>query len=49
MPPIIEELKNKRIAILGFGKEGQSTYHYIRKYLPNQELTIADLHPIYSY
>ncbi len=46
MPPIIEELKNKRIAILGFGKEGQSTYHYIRKYLPNQELTIADLHPI---
>lgn len=46
MPPIIEELKNKRIAILGFGKEGQSTYRYIRKYLCDQELTIADLHPI---
>lgn len=46
MPPIIEELKNKRIAILGFGKEGQSTYRYIRKYLPDQELTIADINPI---
>lgn len=42
MPPIIEELKGKRIAILGFGKEGKSTYTYIRKYLPDQPLTIAD-------
>ena len=46
MPPIIEELKNKRIAILGFGKEGQSTYRYIRTYLPDQQVTIADIHPI---
>lgn len=41
MPPIIEELKGKKIAILGFGREGKSTYHYIRKYL-QVELTIAD-------
>lgn len=46
MPPIIEELKNKRIAILGFGREGKSTYHYIRKYLPDQEVTIADSCPV---
>ena len=46
MPPIIAYLKGKRIAILGFGKEGKSTYAYIRKYLPSQPLTIADLHPI---
>lgn len=46
MPPIIEELKGKRIAILGFGREGKSTYRYLRSYLPEQPLTIADLHPI---
>ena len=39
---IIETLKNKNIAILGFGKEGKSTYNYIRKYLPNQKITILD-------
>jgi len=39
---IIEKLKNKNIAILGFGKEGKSTYNYIRKHLPNQSITILD-------
>ena len=46
MPPIIEELKGRRVAILGFGREGRSTYRYLRRYLPDQPLTIADLHPI---
>lgn len=46
MPPIIEELKGKNVAILGFGREGKSTYRYIRSYLPDQLLTIADLYPI---
>lgn len=39
---IIQKLINKDIAILGFGKEGQSTYEFIRKYLPNIHLTIID-------
>lgn len=39
---IIDFLKNKNIAIVGFGKEGKSTYKFIRKYLENQKLTIID-------
>lgn len=39
---IICKLKNRKIAILGFGREGQSTYHFIREYLPNIHLTIFD-------
>ena len=39
---IIDALKDKKIVILGFGKEGISSYHFIRKYFPNQPLSIAD-------
>ncbi len=39
---ILEKIKNKNIAILGFGKEGISTYKFIRKYLSNQNITIID-------
>ncbi len=39
---IIKKLKNKKIAILGFGKEGKSTYRFIRKYLKDEEITIID-------
>lgn len=38
---IIEKLKDKNVAILGFGKEGISTYKFIRRHL-NQKLTIID-------
>ena len=39
---IIERLKDKNILLLGFGKEGRSSYAFIRKYFPNIFLTIAD-------
>lgn len=39
---IIEKLRDKNIAILGFGREGKSTYNFIRKYLNEQKLTILD-------
>ena len=42
---IIEKLKNKKIAILGFGKEGKSTYNFIRRYL-DQPLAILDKNDI---
>ncbi len=42
LPPIIEFLKDKSVLILGFGREGRSTYNYIRKYLPTKMLAIGD-------
>lgn len=38
---IINKLKNKNIAILGYGKEGKSTYKFLRKYI-DSKLTIID-------
>lgn len=37
---LIEYLENKKIIILGFGVEGQSTYNFIRKYMKDMPLTI---------
>ena len=42
MSQIIEYIKDKKILILGFGREGISTYNYIRKHLPEKKITIAD-------
>ncbi|MEE0699403.1 MAG: UDP-N-acetylmuramoyl-L-alanine--D-glutamate ligase [Bacilli bacterium] len=40
---IIKELDGKqKVLILGFGREGKSTYQLIRKYLKDKPLTIAD-------
>ena len=44
--PLIDFLKDKNILILGYGREGISTYQYIRKYLPEKALAIADKRPI---
>lgn len=38
---IIDKLKDKNVAILGFGKEGISTYKFIRRHL-DQKITIID-------
>ena len=35
-------LHERKIIILGFGKEGVSTYRFIRKYFPAMSLTVAD-------
>ena len=34
---------NKSIVLLGFGREGQSTYSLLRRVFPEKQLTIADL------
>ena len=39
---IVKKLVGKNIAILGFGKEGKSTYNFIRKHLPDIPLTVLD-------
>ena len=39
---LIDYIKDKKILILGFGREGKSTYNFIRKYLPEKLLTIGD-------
>ena len=39
---LIQYLDNKKILILGFGREGKSTYNLIRKYLKDQKIYIAD-------
>lgn len=39
---IVKKLTGKNIAILGFGKEGKSTFNFIRKHLPDMSLTILD-------
>ena len=44
---IINELKHKKVAILGFGMEGISTYNFIRKY-SNMPLTIVDKNDVYE-
>ncbi|MCD7827481.1 MAG: UDP-N-acetylmuramoyl-L-alanine--D-glutamate ligase [Clostridiales bacterium] len=39
---LIEYIKDKKILILGFGREGKSTYNFIRKHLPEKPLTVGD-------
>jgi len=40
--PVIDYLADKRIMILGYGREGRSTLAFIRRFLPDKELTVAD-------
>ena len=39
---ITEELKGKRIWILGFGREGRSSLRYITRHLPEAQVYVAD-------
>lgn len=39
---LVEILNNKSVLILGFGKEGISTYRLISKHIPTSQIAIAD-------
>jgi len=43
---ILEKLNNKKILILGYGREGKSTYRFIRKYYPDMLIGIYDQNEI---
>lgn len=38
-------LKDKKIAILGFGKQGKATYNYLRRNFPDKKIGIRDKNP----
>lgn len=42
MQEMIKELENKRIVILGFGREGKSTYEFLRKHLGDIVIDVID-------
>jgi len=42
MKQILNTLSNKSILILGLGREGLSTYLFLRKYFPDKEIAFAD-------
>ncbi len=42
---IRDRFNGKKILLLGFGREGQSSYRLLREIFPGQQLTIADANP----
>ncbi len=43
---LIEYLRQREVLILGFGREGRSTYNIIRRNLPDKKIGIADMRQI---
>ena len=43
---ILNRLRGKRILILGFGREGRSSLAFVKKYLPEAEVAVADKNPM---
>ena len=39
---ILEKIEKKKVLILGFGREGLSTYRFLRKLFPEKKLAFAD-------
>ena len=39
---ILNRLRGKKILILGFGREGKSSLAFVKKYLPEAEVAVAD-------
>ncbi|MBR3621366.1 MAG: UDP-N-acetylmuramoyl-L-alanine--D-glutamate ligase, partial [Clostridia bacterium] len=42
----IEFINSRKVLILGFGREGRSTYDIIRRHLPEKEIGISDIKQI---
>ena len=38
--------ENKSVLILGFGREGVSSYNYLRKYFPDKDIAISDMREV---
>ena len=38
----IEDLKHKKILILGYGIEGKATHEFLKKFVPSATIGIAD-------
>ncbi|MDR2753306.1 MAG: UDP-N-acetylmuramoyl-L-alanine--D-glutamate ligase [Oscillospiraceae bacterium] len=43
---LVELVGKKRIALLGFGREGRSSYTFLRQLFPTRPLLIADKNPV---
>ena len=43
---MLEEFKNKKVLILGFGKEGMNNFRFLRRLFPKKVLGIADKKPL---
>lgn len=43
---IVDYFKGQKIVIVGFGREGVSSYKFLRKHFPKMHLTIADRSPL---
>lgn len=43
---ITKYLEGKKVLILGFGREGKATYTFIKKYIPDLTIAIADLNDV---
>ncbi|MDP2664113.1 MAG: Mur ligase family protein, partial [bacterium] len=42
---MLEELKNKKVLILGFGREGRDTFLFLKKLFPKKVIGVADRNP----
>ncbi|MBO7587057.1 MAG: UDP-N-acetylmuramoyl-L-alanine--D-glutamate ligase [Bacteroidales bacterium] len=42
---ILNAVRGRKIIILGFGKEGVSTYRFLRKHFPDMPIAVADANP----
>ena len=39
---ILNQIRDKKIIILGFGREGVSSYRFLRKHFPDMDIVAAD-------